>query len=123
MKTLIFGLPDLYYGTMTYEIGTIYHGLRLTDFCGGGAYGDVYVCTDISGRRLAVKIVSKIKLGDDWERELRGVQAYMAVMRQSDHLLQLRHVGIEQDTLFYIMPACDPYPGMPGYLPGTYRSM
>ena len=50
---------------MAYEIGTVYHGLRLTVWCGGGAYGDVYVCKDISGRKLAVKIVSKFKLGGD----------------------------------------------------------
>ena len=55
---------------MTYEIGTVYHGLRLTGYCGGGAYGEVYVCTDISGRQLAVKIISKTKLGDDWEHEI-----------------------------------------------------
>jgi len=58
---------------MPFEKGTVYHGLTLGAFCGGGAYGEVYVCKDISGRQLAVKIVSKIKLGDDWERELRGV--------------------------------------------------
>jgi len=47
--------------------------LTLGAFGGEGGYGEVYICTDISGRQLAVKIVSRIKLGGVWERELRGV--------------------------------------------------
>ena len=51
---------------------THFHGLKLLTHCGGGAFGEVWYCEDISGRKLAVKILSKKKLGADWERELRG---------------------------------------------------
>ena len=92
---------------MPYETGTVYHGLTLGAFCGGGAYGEVYVCTDISGRRLAVKIVSKIKLGDDWERELRGVSNYRKITENAPNLLQIYHVEEDADTFFYTMEAAD----------------
>lgn len=59
------------------EIGsTEFHGLKLLAHCGGGAFGDVYYCRDISGQKMAVKIVSKKKLGDSWSRELKGVINY-----------------------------------------------
>jgi serine/threonine protein kinase len=92
---------------MPCEKGTVYHGLTLGAFCGGGAYGEVYVCTDISGRQLAVKIVSKIKLGDDWERELRGVSNYRKITENAPNLLQIYHVEEDADTFFYTMEAAD----------------
>ena len=92
---------------MSYEIGTVYHGLRLTACCGGGAYGEVYVCEDISGRKLAVKIISKIKLGDDWERELRGVSNYRKITEDAPELLQIYHVEEDAETFFYTMEAAD----------------
>ena len=92
---------------MSNEIGTIYHGLRLTAWCGGGAYGEVYVCTDISGRQLAVKIISKVKLGDDWERELRGVVNYRRITENVSGLLQIYHVEEDADTFFYTMEPAD----------------
>ena len=92
---------------MPYETGTVYHGLRLTACCGGGAYGEVYVCEDISGRKLAVKIISKIKLGDDWERELRGVSNYRKITENAPELLQIYHVEEDAETFFYTMEAAD----------------
>ena len=79
---------------MPHEAETIYHGLRLTGYCGGEAYGDVYVCEDISGRKLAVKIISKVKLGNDWERELRGVSNYRKITEDAPSLLQIYHVKV-----------------------------
>ena len=92
---------------MIYETGKIYHGLKLTAYCGGGAYGDVYVCADISGRKLAVKIISKIKLGDEWERELRGVSNYRKITEDTPSLLQIYHVEEDAETFFYTMEAAD----------------
>jgi len=92
---------------MPYETGTVYHGLTLGAFCGGGAYGEVYVCTDISGRKLAVKIISKTKLGDDWERELRGVSNYRKITENASGLLQIYHVEEDAETFFYTMEAAD----------------
>ena len=92
---------------MLYPSGTVYHGLKLSAYCGGGAYGDVYVCEDISGRRLAVKIISKVRLGDDWERELRGVSNYRRITENAPSLLQIYHVEEDADTFFYTMEPAD----------------
>lgn len=89
------------------DIGDIYHGLKLIAWCGGGAYGDVYVCKDISGRKLAVKIISKIRLGDDWERELQGVSNYRKITEDAPGLLQIYHVEEDIETFFYTMEAAD----------------
>ncbi|MBQ9336599.1 MAG: serine/threonine protein kinase [Lentisphaeria bacterium] len=100
---------------LSLKIGDMFAGCRILDLCGQGGCGCVYLAEDAVGERVAVKIINT----PDKERELRGVQAYIAVMGQSPHLLQLRHVGIEQDELFYIMPACDAFPGVSAYLPDT----
>ncbi len=66
------------------EIGsTEFHGLKLLAHCGGGAFGDVYYCRDISGQKMAVKIISKKKLGDSWSRELKGVINYRKITQSA----------------------------------------
>ena len=56
-----------------------FHDLKLLASCGGGAYGEVWYCEDISGKRMALKIVSKKRLGNSWERELKGVINYRKI--------------------------------------------
>ena len=84
-----------------------FHGLRLLTHCGGGAYGDVYYCEDISGKKIAVKIVSKKKLGDSWERELRGVINYRKITENAPGLLQIFHVEEDEESFFYTMEPAD----------------
>lgn len=96
----------------------IFHGLKLLSRCGGGAYGDVYYCEDVSGRRMAVKIVSKSKLGDAWERELRGVINYRRITENASGLLQIYHVEEDKDSFFYTMEAADSL-SENGYSPDT----
>ena len=84
-----------------------FHGLRLLTHCGGGAYGDVYYCEDISGKKMAVKIVSKKKLGDSWERELRGVINYRKITEHAPGLLQIFHVEEDEESFFYTMEPAD----------------
>ena len=84
-----------------------FHGLALLTHCGGGAYGDVYFCQDISGQKMAVKIVSKKKLGESWERELKGVINYRKITENAPELLQIYHVEEDQEHFFYTMEAAD----------------
>ncbi len=84
-----------------------YHGLHLLKHCGSGAFGDVYYCEDIAGRRLAVKIISKQKLGDQWTQELRGVSNYRKITENVPELLQIYHVGEDEESFFYTMEAAD----------------
>ena len=84
-----------------------FHSLTLLAHCGGGAYGDVYYCQDISGQKMAVKIVSKKKLGESWERELKGVINYRKITENAPELLQIYHVEEDQELFFYTMEAAD----------------
>ena len=84
-----------------------FHGLKLLTHCGGGAYGDVYYCEDITGKKMAVKIVSKKKLGDSWERELRGVINYRKITENAPGLLQIFHVEEDEESFFYTMETAD----------------
>ncbi|MBQ7395826.1 MAG: protein kinase [Lentisphaeria bacterium] len=88
-------------------VGSEFHGLKLLAHCGGGAYGDVYFCEDISGRKMAVKIVSKMRLGDSWERELKGVINYRKITENAPGLLQIFHVEDDDECFFYTMEPAD----------------
>lgn len=98
-----------------------FHGLKLLAHCGCGAYGDVFYCEDISGRRMAVKIVSKAKIGDSWSRELKGVINYRKITENSPELLQIFHVEEDEEHFFYTMEAADSVSGQE-YRPDTLAS-
>lgn len=85
----------------------IFHGLKLISLCGGGAYGEVWYCEDISGRLMAVKIISKRKIGPHWERELRGVRNYCRITENNPALLQIFHVEEDEEFFFYTMEPAD----------------
>jgi len=84
-----------------------FQGLRLLRSCGGGAYGEVWYCEDLSGRRMAVKIVSKTRLGDAWKRELQGVINYRRITENSPYLLRIFHVAEDGENFYYTMEAAD----------------
>ena len=44
---------------MNISPGDTIHGLKIIALCGSGGYGEVYYCEDISGRKLALKVVRK----------------------------------------------------------------
>ena len=100
------------------KTGTVFHSLQLLSYCGSGAYGDVFYCQDLSGRKLAVKIISKQKLGSHWERELRGVVNYRLITEDSAGLLRIHSVGEDEETFFYTMDAADSTDSV-SYVPDT----
>ena len=67
---------------MSFSAGSVYHDLTLLQLCGSGAFGEVWLCRDISRKKLAVKIISKARLGEFWRRELQGVINYRAITEQ-----------------------------------------
>ena len=75
------------------------YGLHVLSHCGAGAYGDVYYCQDVSGKRVALKVISKIRLGSGWERELKGITNYRRLTEGSPFLMNIFHVG-EDETSF-----------------------
>ena len=85
-----------------------FHGLKIVCRCGAGGFGEVFFCEDISGRKLALKVVPKSALGEAWERELRGVINYRKITEDHPELLQIFHVQEDSDSFFYTMEAADP---------------
>ena len=100
------------------QVGEQFHGLTLLSHCGGGAYGEVWYCQDISGKKLALKIISKKKLGNQWKKELKGVQNYRKITENQLGLLQIFHVGEDDETFYYTMEPADNV-GTDSYVPDT----
>lgn len=65
------------------------YGLRVLSHCGSWAYGDVYYCEDASGKHVALKVISKCKIGSGWERELKGITNYRRLTEDSPFLLKI----------------------------------
>ena len=103
---------------MSFSAGSVYHDLTLLQLCGSGAFGEVWLCRDISRKKLAVKIISKGRLGEFWRRELQGVINYRAITEQTSRLLQIYHVGEDEDFFYYTMEAADSL-SQENYVPDT----
>ena len=85
----------------------VFHGFKILAHCGGGAYGDVYYCEDISGKRMALKVISKLRLGNSWQRELKGVRNFHKITSNTGNLLQIFHVDEDDEYFFYTMECAD----------------
>ena len=99
--------------------GQIFHDLMVVRHCGGGAYGDVYYCRDISGKSLSLKVVSKLRIGSEWQRELKGITNYRKLSEETSGLLRIYHVGEDEESFFYTMEPADAVAGEERYVPDT----
>jgi hypothetical protein len=95
------------------------------NFAGGGAYGQVWICRDLTGLMRAVKVVElhRSGVGDAAAREHRALSLFRRLPRHP-HLIEVFQVGLSEGRLYYAMEAADPAPGSPpagadGYLPDT----
>ncbi len=98
--------------------GETFHSLAILKHCGGGGFGEVYLCRDITGQRLALKLIPKGRVGDGWERELKGITHYRSIAEGIPGLLRIFHVGADDDFLYYTMEPADPVDGG-DYVPDT----
>ena len=97
-----------------------FHGLKIVCRCGAGGFGEVFFCEDVSGKKMALKVVPKSALGEAWERELRGVINYRKITENHPELLQLFQVQEDSDSFFYTMEAADSAGGSDSsYIPDT----
>ena len=71
------------------NVGDNYHGLKLLAYCGGGAFGEDFYCEDLTHKKMAVKILSKQKIGAHWKRELKGITNYRRLTVVDPHLHQI----------------------------------
>ena len=96
------------------------YGLQVLARCGSGAYGEVFYCQDASGKRVALKVISKAKVGSGWERELKGITNYRRLAEHNPLLLNIFHVGEDDASFYYTMePADNAADETEGYLPDT----
>ncbi|MBQ7693577.1 MAG: protein kinase [Lentisphaeria bacterium] len=84
-----------------------FHGMKVLASCGRGGFGEVCYCEEISGRRVAVKIVSKNTLGGEWQRELQGVRNYSRITDEAPELLKIFHVEEDEECFWYTMEPAD----------------
>ena len=103
---------------MTNKTSYLY-GLQVLSHCGSGAYGEVYYCQDASGKRVALKVISKGKIGSGWERELKGITNYRRLAEDSPLLLNLFHVGEDESSFYYTMEPADNAGTAEHYTPDT----
>ena len=89
------------------KVGDNYHGLKLLAYCGGGAFGEVFYCEDLSHKKMAVKILSKQKIGLHWRRELKGITNYRRLTMDAPNLLKIYQVEEDEDNFFSTMEAAD----------------
>ncbi|MGN0878143.1 MAG: protein kinase [Oligosphaeraceae bacterium] len=95
------------------------YGLKVLTHCGSGAYGDVYYCQDASGRHVALKVISKDKVGSGWERELKGITNFRNLTENSSLLLRIFHVGEDESNFYYTMEPADTVSKTGDYVPDT----
>ena len=89
------------------NVGDNYHGLKLLAYCGGGAYGEVFYCEDLTHKKMAVKIISKQKIGLHWRRELKGITNYRKLTLDAPNLLRIYQVEEDEENFFYTMEPAD----------------
>ncbi|MGN0867139.1 MAG: serine/threonine protein kinase [Oligosphaeraceae bacterium] len=82
--------------------------MTILQHCGGGAFGEVYYCQDLTGQLLALKICPKgVRNDKTWQRELKGLINYRKVSADLPGLLKIFHVEETEDSLYYTMEPAD----------------
>ncbi len=98
--------------------GDHFHSLELLEQCGRGAYGEVWLCKDMTGKILAVKITPKNKR----EAELKGISELRKNMQGHPGILQIHHVDKDENGLWYTMDAADNLTPEGKYTPDTLEN-
>ncbi len=92
---------------------------------GSGSYGEVWLARNVTGVYRAVKIVYHQQFSSDrpFLQEFSGIQRYEVVSRRHEGLLQVLHVGINDDQqyFFYVMELADDVAAGRVVDPATYR--
>ncbi len=99
---------------------------KLLRCIGRGAYGEVWLARSVMGAHRAVKIVWRQSFDTDrpFERELGGIQKFEPISRAHDGLVDILHVGRNDDGgyYFYLMELADDVRGGPQVDPDQYQA-
>jgi serine/threonine protein kinase len=93
---------------------------QLLQKCGRGAYGDVFIASDIAGNRVALKIVDKATHAS---KEFDGLKFYCSRCADSQNLIKIFHVGETESYFYYTMELADNCGADDAYKPTTLASV
>lgn len=83
--------------------GQQFHDLTLLKHCGSGAYGEVWLCRDVTGKKLALKIIPKSKVAG----ELKGISILRQNAPNHPNLLPIYHAAENEEYFYYTMEPAD----------------
>ena len=76
-----------------------------------GSYGQVWLARSVLGTWRAIKIVQRSLFEDSrpYQREFNGIRRYEAISREHDGLVDVLHVGRNNDDgyFYYVMELAD----------------
>lgn len=98
--------------------GVQFHNLTLIRRCGRGAYGEVWLCRDITGKILALKLIPKTRQ----DIELKSIAALRLTLPEHPNVLSIHHVAMDEDFLWYTMDAADNLSAKDSYIPDTLEN-
>lgn len=98
--------------------GVLFHNLTLIRRCGRGAYGEVWLCRDITGKILALKLIPKTRQ----DIELKSIAALRLTLPEHPNVLSIHHVAMDEDFLWYTMDAADNLSAEDSYIPDTLEN-
>lgn len=107
----------------TAEIISGFNGISPLRLCGEGAFGSVWLAEDAVGRKIAVKVIDKARLGNFWRREFNGIQNYCRKVGTHPNLVTIFHVSNMETSFCYTMEAADNFSADPDlYSPDTLEA-
>lgn len=99
---------------------------------GRGAYGEVWLARNMTGSRVALKIVRRAAFehGRPFEREFEGIRRFEPISRSDSSQVAILHLGQGEGFFYYVMELADPMSVPPGatcgdppYRPRTLKNV
>jgi len=90
-----------------FAVDDVFANYTIVQFCGSGAYGEVYLAEDISHKTVALKIIPILSGSDVWRMELIGLRHYRQAIENHKGLIEVLHVGETENFFYYTMEAAD----------------
>lgn len=90
-----------------FEVDDVFASYTIVQFCGRGAYGEVYLAEDITHKLVALKVIPISSGSDVWRLELIGLRHYRQSIENYKSLIEVMHVGETENFFYYTMEAAD----------------
>lgn len=98
-------------GTAPYDERSAIPDYTLIRKIGQGAYGEVWLASNVLGDHVAIKIIFQDRFRDarPYEREFKGLKHFAPISRSSQDFLQILHVGRDdrRGRFYYVMERAD----------------